>query len=101
MGPGHRVDTATPEGMYVYTVMSAGAALELQILKRRTREGLAAARKRGKRLGRPPKLTSDHIESARLALSDRSETLTSLARQFAVTPWTLSRALRQPKTRPE
>lgn len=89
-----KVDTATPEGMYVYTVMSAGAALELQILRRRTREGLAAARRRGKRLGRPPKLTAAHLELARAALAEQSQTVATLARRFEVNPWTLSRALR-------
>ncbi|GAB6843718.1 DNA invertase Pin-like site-specific DNA recombinase [Methylorubrum rhodinum] len=88
-----QVDTATPEGMYVYTVMSANAAFERQMLIKRTKEGLAAARRRGKRLGRPPKLTAAHLELARAALADQSQTLTALARQFEVRPWTLTRAL--------
>lgn len=90
-----RVDTATPAGMLVYTVMSAFGAFERQILIQRTKEGLAAARKRGKRLGRPPKLTAAHLDIARTALADQSETMVTLARRFEVRPWTLSRALRQ------
>ena len=91
-----QVDTATPSGMLVYTVMSAFAEFERRMLIQRTKEGLAAARRRGKRLGRPPKLTPADLDTARAALADESESLTSLARRFAVAPWTLSRALRQP-----
>jgi DNA invertase Pin-like site-specific DNA recombinase len=47
-----QVDTATPGGMLVYTVMSAFAEFERNMLSRRTREGLAAAKRRGKKLGR-------------------------------------------------
>lgn len=92
-----QVDTATPAGMLVYTVMNAFAAFERQILIQRTKEGLAAARRRDKRLGRPPKLTSVHLETTRMALADRSETITTLARQFEVKLWTLSRALKYAK----
>jgi len=42
-----KVDTTTPEGYYVYTIMSANSEFERRTLSRRTREGLAAARRRG------------------------------------------------------
>jgi DNA invertase Pin-like site-specific DNA recombinase len=51
------VDTATPSGMLVYSVMAAMAQFERENLIERTKQGLMAAKKRGVRLGRPPRLS--------------------------------------------
>jgi DNA invertase Pin-like site-specific DNA recombinase len=90
-----QVDTATPAGMLVYTVMSAFAEFERRTLIQRTKEGLEAARRRGKRLGRPPKLTHAQLADARRRLSVTGDSVTNIAREFGVAPWTLSRALRR------
>lgn len=90
-----QIDTATPAGMLVYTVMSAFAEFERRQLAQRTREGLAAARRRGARLGRPPKLNDDQLAIARLKLSSTSATVTSIADEYGVAPWSLTRALRR------
>lgn len=89
------VDTTTPEGYWVYTVMSANAELERRTLSRRTKEGLAAARLRGKILGRPRKLTTSQVEDARKRLLLQNCTIMSLASEFKVKRWTLSRALKR------
>ncbi len=49
------VDTATPAGNLVFTVMAAFSEYERKCLSQRTKEGMEAARKRGKILGRPRK----------------------------------------------
>lgn len=49
------VNPYTEIGGFVYTVAAATAELERERLVRRTKEGLRAARRRGKRLGRPRK----------------------------------------------
>ena len=49
------VNTSTPAGQLVYTVMAAFAQYERQCLSQRTKEGMAAAKRRGKHVGRPPK----------------------------------------------
>jgi DNA invertase Pin-like site-specific DNA recombinase len=90
-----QIDTATPAGMLVYTVMSAFAEFERRTLIQRTKEGLDAARRRGKRLGRPPKLSPDQLTDARRRLTEQRVTITSIAQQLGVAPWTLSRALRR------
>jgi DNA invertase Pin-like site-specific DNA recombinase len=90
-----QVDTATPAGMLVYTVMSAFAEFERQTLIQRTKEGLEAARRRGKRLGRPPKLSPDQLADAHKRLSQPGITMTKVAGELGVAPWTLSRALRR------
>jgi DNA invertase Pin-like site-specific DNA recombinase len=48
------VDTQTPDGMLIYTIMAAMAEHERRQISKRTKEGLEAARRRGVRLGRPP-----------------------------------------------
>lgn len=89
------VDTATPAGMLVYTVMSAFAEFERNTLAQRTREGLAAARRRGVRLGRPPKLTVKQLAYARKRLSRPGVTRAAVAQELGVAPWTLTRSLRR------
>jgi DNA invertase Pin-like site-specific DNA recombinase len=90
-----QVDTATPSGMLVYTVMSAFAEFERRTLIQRTKEGLEAARRRGKRLGRPPKLTPVQITEARRRLSVSEEKISRIAEELGVAPWTLTRAIRR------
>ena len=88
------IDTTTPTGRFLYTVMGGLAEFERLTLSQRTREGLLAARRRGSRLGRPPKLDDHQLRLARERLS-RGETITALARTFGVAPWTMTRALRR------
>lgn len=90
-----QIDTATPSGMLVYTVMSAFAEFERRLLSQRTKEGLAAARRRGTRLGRPPKLGQVELDAAGKRLLSEKATLSSVAKDFGVSPWTLTRSLRR------
>jgi DNA invertase Pin-like site-specific DNA recombinase len=47
------IDTSTPQGRFVVTLFGALAELERETIKERQREGIAAARSRGRKLGRP------------------------------------------------
>ncbi len=87
-------DTTTPEGKLFYVIAAALAEWERQTLSQRTKEGLAAARKRGKTLGRPLKLEEADILNARQILSnDPLKTITGLAAELCVSPRTLTRAI--------
>jgi DNA invertase Pin-like site-specific DNA recombinase len=48
-----QVDTASPMGKAMFTIMSAMAELESSLISERVKAGMEAARVRGKRLGRP------------------------------------------------
>jgi DNA invertase Pin-like site-specific DNA recombinase len=48
-----QVDTTTPAGKMVFTVLGAVAELERSLIAERVRAGLRNARAKGKRLGRP------------------------------------------------
>ncbi len=59
-------DTSTPSGKLLLHLVSAMAEFERGILQERTRAGLAAARRRGARLGRPrARLDEDHVRELR------------------------------------
>jgi DNA invertase Pin-like site-specific DNA recombinase len=50
-----QVDTSTPTGKMIFTVLGAVAELERSLIAERVRAGLRNARAKGKRLGRPSK----------------------------------------------
>lgn len=87
-------DTTTPEGKLLYVIAAALAEWERQTLSQRTKEGLAAAKKRGKTLGRPHKLIEADIVKARQLLEDNPYTsIAEIAETLSVCPRTLSRAI--------
>lgn len=87
------IDTATPMGRFAYQITNAFAELERALIVERTKAGMAAARCRGVRIGRPRKLTAAQIESARAELAAGTVTLSSLADRLDVAKRTLVRAL--------
>jgi DNA invertase Pin-like site-specific DNA recombinase len=58
-----QVDTSTPTGKMIFTVLGAVAELERSLIAERVRAGLRNARAKGKRLGRPTK----HVNPAQIA----------------------------------
>ena len=54
-------DTTSPAGRMVLTVFAGIAEFERALIHQRTSSGRVAAKARGVRFGRPPKLTSDQI----------------------------------------
>jgi len=63
-----QVDTSTPTGKMVFTVLGAVAELERNLIVERVRAGLRHARSKGKRLGRPRKqVDAGEIHSLRNA----------------------------------
>src|ERR1700693_4469004 len=51
-----QMDTSTPAGKMVFTVLGAVAELERSLIVERVKAGLRNARAKGKRLGRPRKI---------------------------------------------
>ncbi|WP_158264416.1 recombinase family protein [Nitratireductor sp. StC3] len=94
-------DHATPHGKLTFTLMSAVAEFERDVLIQRTKEGIAAARARGKRIGRPPKLSKRQLSEARRLIDLGASTRAELAEQYGVAEWTLSRAMRREAMRTE
>jgi DNA invertase Pin-like site-specific DNA recombinase len=59
------VDTSTPSGKLVFGLFALLAEFERDLLSERTRAGLAAARARGRKGGRPSTITPPTLEAAR------------------------------------
>lgn len=89
------VDTATADGMFAYTILAAVATHERMRISERTKQGLAAARKRGKRIGRPPKLSDKQLDAIRQRLETSPVTLKQIAAEHSMAPWSVTRALRR------
>lgn len=91
------IDTSTPEGRHFYRELSSWAEFERDMISQRTKEGMAAARRRGKHVGRPPKLTADQIQTARKMLKDPAQSYGSVAELFGVHRSTLHRSVHREK----
>jgi DNA-binding CsgD family transcriptional regulator len=66
-----QMDTTTPTGKMVFTVLGAVAELERSLIAERVRAGLRNARAKGKRLGRP-RLSIDATSVERLRVQGRT-----------------------------
>jgi len=86
------IDTATPAGRLQLHLFAALAQFEAELVRERTRAGLEAARARGRVGGRPPVLTSDKLDAARLMLAG-GRTVTATAKALGVHRATLYRRL--------
>lgn len=66
-----QIDTTTPTGRMIFTVLGAVAELERSLIAERVRAGLRNARAKGKKLGRP-RVSVDADKIARLRAQGRS-----------------------------
>ena len=62
-------------------------------IKERTNAGLAAARARGRRGGRPPRLTGDQVKTARRLYDQKDMTVSQIGDVLGVSRTTIYRAL--------
>jgi DNA invertase Pin-like site-specific DNA recombinase len=83
------LDTTTPGGRLVFHVFAALAEFIRELIVEGTREGLAAARARGVRLGRPPAMTPEQVRHARDLLTHPNNTVSSIARLLGVSRSTI------------
>lgn len=72
------VDTTTPTGRFVANLMANVVQLERELIGQRTREGMAALKRRGERLGRTVELP-DAVRERIARLRDDGETLQAIA----------------------
>lgn len=85
-------DTTSPAGRMVLTVFAGIAEFERELIHERTSTGRTAAKSRGVRFGRPPKLTSDQIALAR-RLVEEGTSVPEISRILNIHRTTLYRTL--------
>ena len=91
------VDTSTPNGRIVFGIFASIAEFERELIRSRVRSGLAAARARGQRLGRP----KVSIDSARIvALRRAGRSWSEIATETGWTKGTVQRAFYGQKASP-
>ncbi|MBL1437504.1 MAG: recombinase family protein [Rhodobacteraceae bacterium] len=94
------INTTTPGGKLVYHLFSAFAEFQRDIIRENTVAGLIAAKKRGKRLGRPPVLDIETVLAAHRAINQSGITVSDAARQIGASRATLSRGLKNLRGNP-
>ena len=84
------VDTSTPNGRLVFGIFASIAEFERELIRDRVRSGLAAARARGRRLGRPRVV----VDPARIAsLRAQGRSWAEISREVGVGKGTAQRAI--------
>ncbi|PZE57499.1 recombinase family protein [Curtobacterium sp. MCLR17_044] len=91
------IDTTTAEGRLFFSIVAAVAEFEHELIVARTRDGLAAARARGRKGGRKKKVSGANAGHMLRRYED-GETVTSIAASFNVTRPTVYRALEGART---
>jgi len=89
------IDTSTPMGKMVFTVLAAVAELELSLIRERVVMGLERAKAQGKQLGRP---MIEANEEQLLTLSEQGLSSRQIAKQLSLSPNTVLRRLAASKT---
>lgn len=96
------IDTSTATGRMFFQILGSIAEFEHALMSERTRDGLAAARARGRTGGQKPKLGPRQVRLARDMSEEkdadgkRAHTVQHIAEEFGVTRPTIYRHLAKP-----
>lgn len=83
------IDTSGPTGRLVFHLFAALAEFERELVRERTLAGLAAARARGRKGGRPNTLDPKQRKAALAMMKDREMSVSEIASHFSVSRSTL------------
>lgn len=89
------INTTTPGGKLVYHLFAAFAEFQRDIIRENTVLGLAAAKRRGKVLGRPLLLSIDSILEGHRAVMQRGMPIGEVAKLYEVSPVTITRGFKR------
>ena len=92
------IDTSTPSGKMMLTVLGAMAEFEKELIRDRTKDGLARAKAQGRTGGRPKRTLSDYQRKKALSLIAENPkiTINELSKNFeGISRNTLTRLLRE------
>ena len=90
-GHGATIDTTTPAGKLVFGIFAAQAEFERELIAERTVAGLASARARGRKGGRPYKMTPVKLRFAMASMGHPETKVSTLCQELGITRQTLYR----------
>ena len=90
-GEGAAINTTTASGKLVFGIFAALAEFERALISERTVAGLASARARGRKGGRPYKMTAAKVRMAMAAMGQPETKVSTLCTELGVTRQTLYR----------
>ena len=79
-------DTTTPAGRAFLQIQAAFAEMERNLIRQRVSEGVAAARARGRKGGRPRVMTPERLRSAQRLMADQTRSIPSICRELSDLP---------------
>lgn len=88
-GVGAQIDTTTSNGRLFFGIFAVLAEFERELIIERTQAGLAAARARGRKGGRPRKMDRTTLMMAMTALADPKSNSGDVAKRLGITTSTL------------
>ena len=94
------IDTTTSGGKLIFNIFGALAEFERDIIRERTNAGLAAARARGRKGGRPKAKTLDTPRKVAIAqhlYNDKTNTITDICKTLTISKATLYRYVKPHK----
>lgn len=91
------IDTMTSGGKLIFHIFSSLAEFERDIIRERTKAGLAAARARGRKGGRPKALNQEKVKMIKKLHADKSNSITSICKMFRISRPTLYTYLKNAK----
>ncbi|KEI21591.1 transposon Tn552 DNA-invertase BinR [Corynebacterium glutamicum ATCC 14067] len=90
-GQGAAIDTTSAQGKLVFGIFAALAEFERELISERTKAGLESARARGRKGGRPFKMTPAKVRLAMAAMGQPETSVAALCKELGITRQTLYR----------
>ena len=80
--PGIAVDTTTPQGELIFTVMASLAQFERALISERVKAGMARAKAQGKRISRAP--LAEELQAQIVALAAEGLSIHQIGKQLGL-----------------
>ena len=80
------MDTTTPAGRAFLQIQAAFAEMERNVIRQRVREGVKAARARGRKGGRPRIMAPEKLRYAQSLMADRTRSIPDICRELGDLP---------------
>lgn len=84
-GQGAAIDTTSAQGKLVFGIFAALAEFERELISERTKAGLESARARGRKGGRPFKMTPAKVRLAMAAMGQPETSVAALCKELGIT----------------